>query len=57
VAQSLLTLGAMFVVMWRLEPALTLLALGVVPFLGLFIYGFAGRCTCGPASGAIAKRT
>ena len=40
VAQSLLTLGAMFVVMWRLEPALTLLALGVVPFLGLFIYGF-----------------
>jgi ATP-binding cassette subfamily B protein/subfamily B ATP-binding cassette protein MsbA len=40
VAQSLLTLGAMFVVMWRLEPSLTLLALGVVPFLGLFIYGF-----------------
>src|SRR5437879_1404415 len=40
VAQSLLTLGAMFVVMSRLEPALTLLALGVVPFLGLFIYGF-----------------
>jgi ATP-binding cassette, subfamily B, bacterial len=40
VAQSLLTLGAMFVVMWRLEPSLTLLALGVVPLLGMFIYAF-----------------
>jgi ATP-binding cassette, subfamily B, bacterial len=40
VAQSLLTLGAMFVVMWRLEPSLTLLALGVVPLLGGFIYAF-----------------
>jgi ATP-binding cassette subfamily B protein/subfamily B ATP-binding cassette protein MsbA len=40
VAQSLLTLVSMFAVMWRLEPSLALLALGVVPFLGLFIYGF-----------------
>jgi ATP-binding cassette subfamily B protein/subfamily B ATP-binding cassette protein MsbA len=31
--QSALTLVAMFVVMWRLEPTLTLLTLAVVPFL------------------------
>jgi ATP-binding cassette subfamily B protein/subfamily B ATP-binding cassette protein MsbA len=35
--QSLAMLAAMFVVMWRLEPTLTVLALGVVPFLGLAI--------------------
>jgi ATP-binding cassette subfamily B protein/subfamily B ATP-binding cassette protein MsbA len=35
--QSLVMLAAMFVVMWRLEPTLTVLALGVVPLLGLAI--------------------
>jgi ATP-binding cassette subfamily B protein/subfamily B ATP-binding cassette protein MsbA len=35
--QSLGMLAAMFVVMWRLEPTLTVLALGVVPLLGLAI--------------------
>jgi ATP-binding cassette subfamily B protein/subfamily B ATP-binding cassette protein MsbA len=35
--QSVVMLAAMFVVMWRLEPTLTALALGVVPLLGLAI--------------------
>ena len=39
-AQALATLAAMFLVMWRLEPTLTLVSLGVVPFLGLAIAAF-----------------
>jgi ATP-binding cassette subfamily B protein/subfamily B ATP-binding cassette protein MsbA len=35
--QSLLTLVALFVVMWRLEPTMTLLSLSVAPFLMLLI--------------------
>jgi ABC-type multidrug transport system fused ATPase/permease subunit len=35
--QALLMLGAMFVVMWSLQPTLTLLALGVLPFLAVVI--------------------
>jgi ATP-binding cassette subfamily B protein/subfamily B ATP-binding cassette protein MsbA len=38
--QGLATLGAMFVVMWRLDATLTLVSLGVVPFLGLAIAAF-----------------
>jgi ATP-binding cassette subfamily B protein/subfamily B ATP-binding cassette protein MsbA len=38
--QSLLTLGAMFFIMWRLEPTLTLVSLGVVPFLIALIWFF-----------------
>jgi ATP-binding cassette subfamily B protein/subfamily B ATP-binding cassette protein MsbA len=38
--QSLLTLAAMFVVMWRLEPTMTLVALGVVPPLVVLTYAF-----------------
>jgi ATP-binding cassette subfamily B protein/subfamily B ATP-binding cassette protein MsbA len=38
--QSLLTLAAMFVIMWQLEPSLTLISLGVVPFLVLLIWKF-----------------
>jgi ABC-type multidrug transport system fused ATPase/permease subunit len=38
--QSLLTLGAMFFIMWRLEPTLTLISLGVVPFLVVLIWLF-----------------
>ena len=38
--QSLLTLGAMFVIMWGLEPTLTFVSLGVVPFLLLLMWGF-----------------
>jgi ATP-binding cassette, subfamily B, bacterial len=34
---SAVTLGAMFAIMWRLEPRLTVLALGVTPFLLLAI--------------------
>jgi ABC-type multidrug transport system fused ATPase/permease subunit len=33
VLQSTIMLGAMFWIMWRLEPTLTILALGVAPFL------------------------
>ncbi len=39
-AHAVVTLGAMFAVMWRLEPTMTVLALGVVPFLGLAIQLF-----------------
>jgi ATP-binding cassette, subfamily B, bacterial len=35
--QSGITLIAMFAVMWHLEPTMTLLAMGVVPFLGVAI--------------------
>jgi ATP-binding cassette subfamily B protein len=35
--QALVMLGAMFVVMWMLEPTLTLVALGVLPFLAIVI--------------------
>jgi ATP-binding cassette subfamily B protein len=38
--QSGITLIAMFMVMWRLEPALTVLALGVAPFLMVAIKVF-----------------
>jgi ATP-binding cassette, subfamily B, bacterial len=34
------TLAAMFVIMWRLEPTLTLLAVGVAPLLGVAIHVF-----------------
>jgi ATP-binding cassette subfamily B protein/subfamily B ATP-binding cassette protein MsbA len=37
---SVLTLASMFIVMWRLEPTLTMLALAVVPFLALAIRVF-----------------
>jgi ATP-binding cassette subfamily B protein/subfamily B ATP-binding cassette protein MsbA len=37
VVQALLMLGAMFVVMWTLEPTLTLVALSVLPFLAVVI--------------------
>jgi LPXTG-motif cell wall-anchored protein len=39
--QSAVTLVAMFAIMWQLEPSLTLLSLGVVPFLlaAIKIYG------------------
>jgi ATP-binding cassette, subfamily B, bacterial len=36
-AQSLVTLAAMFIVMWKLQPTLTLLALGVLPFFVIVI--------------------
>ena len=35
--QAVVMLGAMFVVMWALEPTLTLIALGVLPFLAVVI--------------------
>jgi len=35
--QAVVTLVAMFVVMWSLQPELTILALGVVPFLAIVI--------------------
>ena len=35
--QALVLLGAMFAVMWALEPMLTIVALGVLPFLGVVI--------------------
>ncbi len=35
--QAVVMLGAMFVVMWALEPTLTLVALSVLPFLGIVI--------------------
>jgi ATP-binding cassette subfamily B protein/subfamily B ATP-binding cassette protein MsbA len=41
-AQSVLTLGIMFVVMWSLEPRLTLISLSVVPLMGLLMWGFGG---------------
>jgi ATP-binding cassette subfamily B protein/subfamily B ATP-binding cassette protein MsbA len=37
VAQAVVMLGVMFVVMWSLEPTLTLVALSVVPFLAVVI--------------------
>ena len=39
---SVVTLASMFVIMWRLEPTLTLLALAVVPFLALAMHVFGG---------------
>jgi ATP-binding cassette, subfamily B, bacterial len=41
--QSLVTLVAMFFVMWELQPTLTLLALGVAPFFVLVIRLLGGR--------------
>jgi ATP-binding cassette subfamily B protein/subfamily B ATP-binding cassette protein MsbA len=41
-AQSLLTLGIMFLVMWNLEPTLTLVSLAVVPLLAFLIWCFGG---------------
>jgi ATP-binding cassette subfamily B protein/subfamily B ATP-binding cassette protein MsbA len=38
--QSVLTLGAMFVIMWRLEATLTLVSLSVVPFLLALTWAF-----------------
>jgi ATP-binding cassette subfamily B protein/subfamily B ATP-binding cassette protein MsbA len=38
--QSGITLIAMFLVMWHLEPTMALLAMGVVPFLGIAIQVF-----------------
>src|SRR5207247_10444312 len=35
--QALVMLGAMFFVMWSLQPTLTLVALGVLPFLAIVI--------------------
>jgi ATP-binding cassette, subfamily B, bacterial len=40
VAQSLVTLVVMFVIMWRIQPGLTLLSLAVVPFMGMAISMF-----------------
>jgi ATP-binding cassette subfamily B protein/subfamily B ATP-binding cassette protein MsbA len=40
--QSLVTVVAMFVILWRLQPAMTLLVLGVVPLLMLLMYLFSG---------------
>src|SRR5262245_53870845 len=38
--QSLLTLAAMFVIMWALQPTLTLVSLAVIPLLLLLIWSF-----------------
>lgn len=38
--QSALTLGTMFVILWRLEPTLTLMTLAVTPFLVVLIRAF-----------------
>jgi ATP-binding cassette subfamily B protein/subfamily B ATP-binding cassette protein MsbA len=35
--QALVTVVAMFVIMWKLEPALTLVAVGVIPFLVIVV--------------------
>jgi ATP-binding cassette subfamily B protein/subfamily B ATP-binding cassette protein MsbA len=35
--QAVLTLGSMFVIMWRLEPTLTLLTVAVAPFLAVLL--------------------
>jgi ABC-type multidrug transport system fused ATPase/permease subunit len=40
--QSLVTVVVMFVVLWRLEPVMTLSVLGVVPAMMLLIYLFGG---------------
>ena len=53
--QSGLTLVAMFAVMWHLEPTMTLLALGVVPFLAVAIKAFGSRCRPGVAPGGTSK--
>jgi len=46
--QSVVMLITMFTIMWRLEPTMTLLSLGVVPFLVLTMWAFGerlkGRC-------------
>ena len=39
-ARSLGTLASMFVIMWRLDPRMTLVSLGVVPFMALSIRMF-----------------
>lgn len=41
-AQSVVTLIAMFLIMWRLEPRLTLLSLTIVPFMMLSVRLFGG---------------
>jgi ATP-binding cassette, subfamily B, bacterial len=38
--RSVITLATMFVIMWQLDPTMTLLSLGVVPFLVLAIWIF-----------------
>ena len=38
--RSVVTLVAMFLVMWHLQPTMTLLSLGVVPFLFIVIHAF-----------------
>jgi ATP-binding cassette, subfamily B, bacterial len=40
--QSVATLVAMFLIMWRLEPRLTLLSLGIVPFMMISVRLFGG---------------
>ncbi len=40
VLQAVVTLVAMFAIMWRLQPAMTLLSLGVTPFMVLAIRAF-----------------
>ncbi|MEJ7783750.1 MAG: ABC transporter ATP-binding protein [Solirubrobacteraceae bacterium] len=42
VVQSLITLIAMFVVMWQLDPTLTLMSLGVAPFFVIVLRVFGG---------------
>jgi ATP-binding cassette subfamily B protein/subfamily B ATP-binding cassette protein MsbA len=41
VLQSVITLVAIFTIMWRLDPAMTLLSMGIVPFLmlGIRLFG------------------
>jgi ATP-binding cassette subfamily B protein/subfamily B ATP-binding cassette protein MsbA len=36
--QALITIGSMFLIMWRLEPTLTLVALAVLPFLAVVVH-------------------
>jgi ATP-binding cassette subfamily B protein/subfamily B ATP-binding cassette protein MsbA len=38
--EAVLALGIMFLIMWHIEPTMTLLALGVVPVMGMFIWLF-----------------
>src|SRR5439155_7473981 len=40
--QSLVTVAVMFIVLWRLQPVMTLSVLGVVPLMMLLIYLFGG---------------
>jgi ATP-binding cassette subfamily B protein/subfamily B ATP-binding cassette protein MsbA len=45
--QSVVTLAVTFCILWRLEPTMTLLSLGVIPFLMLIIWTF-GKHLQGP---------